>query len=138
MKKLITFLSVTCFIIGLSSCETYKRPKYVELVSALDYAEYTKTGFFITESNSVSFEYAPLATIMVTIYEGEGAHWKYVDGMMCPPNSANPVSALSKAVEAAKEKGANAIINLKYEPITTILAGQQRTGIVLTGMAIKR
>lgn len=59
MKKLVTLLSIACILFGLSSCVTSKL-QYTELVSTLDYTEYTKSGFFITESNSVSFDYAPL------------------------------------------------------------------------------
>lgn len=49
---------------------------------------------------------------------------------------ADPVKGLQLAVEAAKNKGANAIINLKIAPSTINYTGQ--SGFVVTGMAIKK
>ena len=98
----------------------------------LDYSEYSKNGFFITESNSVSFDYTPLATVVVTMQRRVDEEWVYVNGTMCrSENRPTAAKVLNKAVEEAKQLGANALINLKLEPLNT-------TGIMLTGMAIKK
>src|SRR5690606_19343858 len=68
MKKLLWMLSVAFF----ASCATNKMalPEPYTTVSIVDYKFYTERGFFITESNSVSFEYTPVSSIVVKSVPG--------------------------------------------------------------------
>lgn len=118
----------------LSSCVSPKLSQ-VEMVNFLDYSKYTNQGFFITESNSVSFEYAPMATVTVTVLWGDEAQWVVENGVAKKRyGDASPERALELAVKRSREKGANAIINLHIESVE--LNG--RPGILLTGMAVDR
>lgn len=122
-----------CAIVALSSllygCSTY--PDQINKISVLDYSRYTKDGFFITESNSVSFDYEPIASISVDMYDGKVAntnYWGFPDA----------IRGLELLVQKAKYSKGNGIINLKIEPFSVKSANYQRSGIRLTGMAIKR
>lgn len=120
MKKILTLLC----IITLSSCG---RNYYIQNES-IDYSQYVKQDFFITEASSVSFSYEPVASVYTFVYTGkEKSKLKratYKDG----------IEAICKE---AKQKGANGIINLKYDAIY-----DKKSGIVdyvyIKGMAIKR
>ena len=76
MKK--TFLLLLT-IIALTSCG---RNYYIQNES-IDYSQYTKAGFFITEASAVSFDYEPVASVYTFVYSGnEKGKWKratYVD-----------------------------------------------------------
>lgn len=117
------FLTLLC-IITLSSCG---RSYYIQNES-IDYNQYVKEDFFITEASSASFNYDPVASLYTFVYTGkEKSKLKratYKDG----------IEAIYKE---AKQKGANGIINLKYDAIY-----DKKTGIVdyvyIKGMAIKR
>lgn len=56
--KLLT-LSVLC--ISSVSCT----PKFSSKVYYTDYQRYSDAGFFITESNTVSFDYVPVGSVVV-------------------------------------------------------------------------
>lgn len=135
MKK---FLLLACSLpLFICSCSTIS-PLAVERVDVLDYSEYNQNGFFITESNSVSFAYSPVGSIAVSLYAGEGGKWNYIDGVMHRDSGIpHPSKGLKLAVAAAKQKGANAIINLKISPSTINVTGVPQSGFVLSGMAIK-
>ncbi len=134
MKKIHLLLS--SLLLLTASCGSVK-PQYIESVGILDYDVYSSHGFFITESNSVSFPYTPVGSVVASVYSGEGDEWHYSNGVMRNSKGiADPVKGLQLAVEAAKNKGANAIINLKIAPSTINYTGQ--SGFVVTGMAIKK
>ena len=139
MKKVLLLIFAITALVLASGCSTVT-PKYIERVYSLDYSEYSESGFFITESNSVNFEYTPIATVVVTIYEGEGGEWKYYKGKMYHSGgvAAMPADALEKAVSHTKQLGGNALINLKLTPSTINIVGIEQSGIILSGMAIKR
>lgn len=120
MKKILLLLG---FVALLSGCG---RGYYIDNVS-LDYSQYTKEGFFITEASSVSFDYEPVASVYTFVYSGtEKGKWKratYVDGVKAVYNE-------------AKQKGANGIINLKYD--VTYDKNGAVSYVYVKGMAIKR
>lgn len=120
MRKTFLLLSI---ILLLSSCG---RNYYIQNES-IDYHQYTKADFFITEASSVSFDYEPVASVYTFVYSGnEKGKWKratYVDGVEAVYND-------------AKQKGANGIINLKYD--VTYDKNGAVNYVYVKGMAIKR
>lgn len=146
MKKIIL---LTLFVIILSSCRT---PFYLGS-SALDYSKYSNQGFFISESNSVSFDYKPIASVVAefqTGYEplirnGKAVVWENEWGMKVPKTTKKLIPATREGVteelyKKAVQIGANGIINFEISTIRvyTKETGYITTGYVATGMAIKK
>ncbi len=126
MKKLLFTLFV---MLLLGSCSMGRQ--YTENAYVIDYTKYR--GIFITEANSVSFEYEPVGSIVASIGSGYDRR-KYI--------TASADDALYVLCEEARKHRANGIINLKitYEwEIVKNSYGQSKTltGVVATGMAIK-
>lgn len=134
MKK--TF--IICLIAAaLASCETPL--KFEQNYGFIDYAAFP--GMFLTESNSVSFEYLPVASLYAEELTGQfqgvkkkvknneiyGEEYEIVDGNN---RYASPQSALAFAIERARDLGGNGIINLHIQRIDR--------GYSVTGMVIKR
>lgn len=156
MIKNICFKSLMLLLalLLLQSCSSFHFPRAKDYITTVDYTKYLQEGFFITESNSVNFDYDPVATVYVLSYEGEtdpnsgaGSGW-YVDQYGYSRQSGDvdwafpyPAGVLDKAVKAAKEKGADAIINLSFTPTTRRPFKNENftlSGLLVTGMAIKR
>jgi hypothetical protein len=150
MKKLLSL----CLVALITSCSTYK-VIYNASSGCIDYSTYTEKGFFITESNSVSFDYKTMGSLYVEIsygYEKLSEKSKtYVDvnGIKKTKTyikTGNWINATSKiALDSMYNKSlslnANGIINLqtKYFPATFNNNNIMVTGdkIIITGMAIK-
>lgn len=135
MKK--TFLLLLT-ITALSSCVT--RSYYVE-TGSIDYSQYTKEDFFMTEASSVSFNYEPIASVYTTVYSGEDKEWAKKNKSKENPFPSNRRKATyTEGIDAiyrdAASKGANGIIGLKYDAI------YDKEGyldyVYVKGMAIKR
>lgn len=143
MKKLLLII----LVFALASCATYS-----PLVSFVDYSIYNSQGMFLTESNSVNFKYEPVGSINVLLYsglanekkqeqvidkqeKGDDVYFSPMTGAMKFKGSTIQ-EALRLAVEQAKIKGANAIINLRYE----YTQGYKYTppGWHISGMAVKK
>ena len=99
--------------------------------------------FVAAESNSVSFEYQPIASLYAEEISGEYKVQKatkkvknneiYGDFYESGPSNyrkADPQSALAYAIEKAKAMGGNGIINLNIR--------RTGSGYCVTGMVIKR
>lgn len=133
MKKLLPLFALVLLI---TSCTTTIPPYSGYLF--LDYSPLTSSGIFVSESNSVNFEYTPLGSILVTARGG---------GKISHYGSPSDASAIGKfnsidfkdVAELLKyellRNGANGIINLKivYLPKDNT----QGSGYTITGMAIK-
>ncbi len=150
MKKILFF---TIFVLLVPSCSV-KYP-YRKYATVIDFTEITKSGFYITESNSVSFNYIPLGSLTSVvesgyevlgsnagdssddIYKLNSSKISYGDYIQAEPNE-----AIDELVSLSKEMGANGIINLKmnYNPAIYDKNGNVITAssYVVTGMAIKR
>lgn len=63
MKNLFYILLA---VLLFTSCSMYKS---INETVVIDYSRYTSQGFFITESNSVSFDYKPIGSV-VTVVKG--------------------------------------------------------------------
>lgn len=147
------FLAVMAMF--LFSCSLLKSP-YVKSSYSIDYSEYTKKGFLLTESNSVSFSYEPIASItslskagyeilrtkknteLSTNYElvtvSKNVYGKF--------KNANINDALDEIYTKAISLGANGIINLKitYIPVEYNTKGEiiAIETYIVSGMAIKK
>ena len=144
--KLLT-LSVLC--ISSVSCA----PKFSSKVYYTDYQRYSDAGFFITESNTVSFDYVPVGSVVVRqtagvmsdteiisqnvpekrgydeLY-GELEKKRYSNSWILPSD----YTALDAVYKVAKEQNADGIINLKI----TMPVANNASIIELSGMLIKR
>lgn len=152
MKTLI--LIVLCM---LTSCVTIPKWPYVEESSILDYSQYAKKNFFITETKSVNFQYVPIGSVSAKIesgYEILNTQTYQVSGddiYTSQPQTkvkikygkyikATPAAAIEKLYSEAVNNGANGIIGLDIKPITNYSQkyGNVTTGYFVTGMAIKK
>lgn len=149
MRKLLILSVVLLVISGCAGPQFY--------TTYVDYSTYN--DFFVSESNSVSFEYLPLGSVSVT-YTGyplvvertlkdkiserksksDDVYYDASDRDDESPFTSSHKRALDEtiagAVKKAKEMGANGIINFNSEAITNKYG--HLNGWIVTGMAIKR
>lgn len=144
MKK--TFLSI--LILGLmSSCVTLPPPSI--RTGVIDYEPLVKSGYFVTESNSVGFGYEAKGSIIIVLTGGwkkkknkqvESSIVKAKDDYYVPTSGkqiyiAPTYEEVFDALKVELQKlGANGIINMK---LSHQIDGVQDQ-FVLTGMAIKK
>lgn len=126
MNSKIIFLALYCLLV--SSCETVNIPQST-VTLIMDYTPMTDKGIFVTESNSVDFDYVPLGSV-VSVTNGAyrssvetGTKYENVD--------------LEKAFEEISKMlvvmDANGLINLKIESSFDDLMHY----MTVTGMAIR-
>lgn len=126
MNSKIILLALCCLLI--SSCETVNIPQST-VTLIMDYTPMTDKGIFVTESNSVDFDYVPLGSV-VSVTNGAyrssvetGTKYENVD--------------LEKAFEEISKMlvvmDANGLINLKIESSFDDLMHY----MTVTGMAIR-
>lgn len=150
MRKTILFLSLIA-VITLSSC-TIKYPA-VALTHSIDYSKHMSNGFFLTESNSVSFDYSPVGSVNVVLQDGwEVTQGKKNEGYYTQEEYsklklgkyvyATYDDTLDLLVKKAKSMGADGIIGLRLHYISpSIDKNGYRVGpgkITASGMAVKR
>lgn len=146
-----TFLVIASTLL-LASCATlYRAPR--SYIGIIDYSPLTEQGIYVTESNSVSFDYKAIGSV----YAEEVGGWVRKDGK---PESNDPKepyylfssgkkkiyvlpdinSIFKKLVDQLKQSGADGIVNLKIEStIEQDLATKlPYDKIIVTGMAIKK
>jgi uncharacterized protein YbjQ (UPF0145 family) len=140
MKK--TVILCVLALAALTSCEPSLY--FEQNAGFIDYSAFP--GMFLTESNSVSFEYQPIASLYaeeisrnykvgkkkIGSNEVDGDEYAVTDGSY---RKANPQSALAFAIEKAKAMGGNGIVNLK---INADKAKDGRSMYYVTGMVIRR
>lgn len=132
MKKVAFFISV-CLVMALSSC----MPKMSHDVYYIDYEFAGKGKVFITESNSVSFDYEPLGSIVVVEKPGEietKVDMQTQTKTVRTFANASTQSALNYAVDKVIELGGNGLVNLKFE----VFKGDGGMNVMVSGMAIRR
>ena len=145
MKKLIMCI----FALALYSCYSFKIPRIYD-VSVVDYKQYAKQGFFISETDYAGFEYDPIGSIIATVASGYTliSTNDFGGGMYSKnPSTYNVYDAIDAAVEKCEALGADGIIRLKISiekrtsPEGKIIydsKGSVFTVYTVTGMAIKR
>ncbi len=130
-------------IFSFTSCYVAK-PTYSVRGYTIDFSKYSDDGFFITEATSVSFEYNPVAAVMIQAksgYEVIGTKKRKIvedDGTIRTVDAdkygnfkpADIEDCFERLHEIAQEKGANGAINVKLE--------YNNYSWILTGMLIKK
>jgi uncharacterized protein YbjQ (UPF0145 family) len=151
--KRIKIFTMLLVLVGICGCSAIKYP-YIQDAGMIDYSKYAEKGFFITESNSVSFEYIPIGSVSarsVSGYEAVGIkigkellgddvypvnrndkakikYGKFIEG--------TPERAIEELYKKAVKWKANGIIGLTITPITT--TNPVSEGFFVTGMAIRK
>mgnify|MGYP005878621111 CR=1 FL=1 len=159
MKKLLVLIFA---LLSLVACTTVKLPIPVSSSGFIDYLPLTSRGIYVTESNSVSFDYEAIGSIYVTENGGwvrtskdknikEEKRKKHLnvedDSYYTPENSEissgkstyispDVVIAMENMAQELKKTGANGIINLKIEYTREGVLNIEK--ITISGMAIKK
>lgn len=116
MKKLLLLALV---LVMMFSCT----PKMYSFSSVFDYRQFTKEGFFITESNSVSFKYQPIGSVTSCIVSGVSNDPKTSTEKRFDPfytaqyANATPEAAITLLAKKCKSLGANGVINLRIRQL---------------------
>lgn len=139
MKKALLLLS----ILALSSCT----PKFSQYVGMVDFRPYMEEGFFVTRSNSVSFEYEPIGYVEAIVESGndksikvENKYKKEFEQTYYTSakwRNATSEDAMKVIVEKSKQVGADALIDIEFKVITNSSSGNIER-VYASGMAIKR
>jgi len=142
MKKLIPILLTTI----LTSCSKYT---IISESYSIDYSKYYKEGFFVSESNTLSKEYEPVASVIYVCRAGyevssPAVYTTTKNGQSYITRAAKygkyKVVTAQEAIDAfvakAKELGANGVINFQ---LTVLPPSTEKSdfGFSVTGMAIK-
>ena len=121
MRKYIILLLVT---LVFSSCGSLTTIEQHTITSIVDYSEFAKNGIYVTESNTVNFDYVPIGSVV-----------SVTTGALSDFTSA-PVDvdkAFKKVCEELKEKKANGLINLRI--VTSYNSSLYH--MTVSGMAIR-
>lgn len=128
--KMKNKLYIIILSILTASCATLPMPE--SYIGVVDYAPLIKDGIFVTESNSVSFNYTAVGSIVAT----EKGGW--INGNEVRPSTDNAFKNISKEL---KRVGANGIINLivmrSVELSGDLLSKTYVPVVTIKGMAIK-
>lgn len=135
------------------------RPQFTQVAYFLDYQQAGNGKFFISESNSVSFEYEPIGSILIEELPGEVKitteprkieksrnYRDNYDDIYSKDVSPNPKtkhkwqyasaqSALNYAVDTATELGGDGLINVK---LSSYIDKHNNRIVQISGMVIKR
>jgi hypothetical protein len=156
MKKKLTIIVALLTLMFTVSCVT--KDAFVQVIGCMDYQKIGHGKVFISEANSVSFEYTPIVSIIVTESSGHVIKTKKAKKNEPTPNEsvgddiyyasekdkteygdyreASYESALERAVAICESKGGDGIINLKY--YCEYDNENHKWIIAVTGMIIKR
>lgn len=146
MKKISIYLFAMCML-ALVSCKSML-PQFTQKTYVLDYSEASKRGVFVSEANSVSFDYEPVASIVVTSKDGYVQKPKvsknYDDISPVETNvsykdewqEATYAQTLDRAVQSCIELGGDGIINITFN--VNYDSNGAVIGNTLRGMVIKR
>lgn len=148
MKKVLVLLVGMCMF---ASCATY-RPAPKSFVGVIDYSVLTSKSLFVTESNSVSFDYQAIGSVIAE----ETGGWVPKNGAQSSTNVSdeyyvgsstrkvykNPdvQVAFDNIAEQLSSIGANGIINLKITTSSEIdmVSKLSVDKVTVSGMAIRK
>lgn len=150
MKKIFLIIESTLLLVSCAPVYQLAPRSYIGIIG---YSPLTEKGIYVTESNSVSFDYKAIGSV----YAEEIGGWVRKDGK---PESSDPKEAyylissgkkkiyvqpdinaiFKKLVDQLKQSGANGIVNLKIESTTEqdFVSKLSYDKIIVTGMAIKK
>lgn len=94
------FLLLLTIIVSMSSCFPLEQMTVTEIK---DYSSLTDKGIFVTEANSVNFDYTPIGSVVSTTLSGIDDLGRYV---------LNMDKAFDNIAEELLKKEANGLINL--------------------------
>jgi hypothetical protein len=153
MKKKLTIIVALLTLMFTVSCVT--KDAFVQVIGCMDYQKIGHGKVFISEANSVSFEYTPIESIIVmessghvsktkkakannpNINEGVGDDIYYASEKgKTDYRESSYESALKRAVAICEREGGDGIINLKYH--REYDNESHKWIIAVTGMIIKR
>ena len=151
MKKVLLFV----FAIGLlTSCSTsaISYPEPYGFSTFLDYSPLTNKGIYVTESNSVSFDYKILGSVSAT--EVSGWVKKEKELKVANKNKKNNVDdmyadvernqsngkymRMSPSLDAAMERMANTLKEVDANGIINLKIQWEPDRIIISGMAIRK
>jgi uncharacterized protein YbjQ (UPF0145 family) len=151
MKKVLLFV----FAIGLlTSCATsaISYPEPYGFSTFLDYSPLTNKGIYVTESNSVSFDYKILGSVSAT--EVSGWVKKEKELKVANKNKKNNVDdmyadvernqsngkymRMSPSLDAAMERMANTLKEVDANGIINLKIQWEPDRIIISGMAIRK
>lgn len=151
MKKVLLFV----FAIGLlTSCATsaISYPEPYGFSTFLDYSPLTNKGIYVTESNSVSFDYKTLGSVSAT--EVSGWVKKEKELKVANKNKKNNVDdmyadvernqsngkymRMSPSLDAAMERMANTLKEVDANGIINLKIQWEPDRIIISGMAIRK
>ena len=149
MKKVMV-LAIMSLV--LFSCKTLV--KYQLNSTVVDYTDYTEKGFFMSEATSVSFDYSTIGSIRVESVSGYDISTEHA---MQPSEyiikqkevgysgkfiSCNLDDAFRKLYETSIDRGANGVINIKMNYLSTFVDPYTKITYpdrwVVSGMMIKK
>lgn len=140
MKKALLLLST----FALSSCIT---PQFSQYVGMVDFRPYMEEGFFVSRSNSVSFDYEPIGYVEALVESGKDKSIKIENKYKkefeqtyysnAKWRSATSEDAMKVIVEKSKQVGADALIDIEFKVYTYPNTGNI-SKVHASGMAIKR
>nr|DAO98116.1 MAG TPA: Putative heavy-metal-binding protein [Caudoviricetes sp.] len=149
MKKV---LSILAGMFLFASCATYQ-PTPKSFVSMIDYSAFTQQGIYVTESNSVNFDYEAIGSICAEELGGwiskksseysDPKEEYYLGSSFSKKIYVKPdiQEAFKKLMDKLSQSGANGLINMRIEFTKELdIVGKQVTvdKIIVSGMAIKR
>lgn len=148
MKNVL--LSIICVsAASLTSCAP--KMQYVASSSYINYQTYVDQGVYITESNSVNFDYTPLGSVSAIVFPGyvkatRPSQYQYNDLNGKPQlteeynkwKSADVQDAIALVVEKAKQQGGNGVINFSIKPTSESDGKAIRHGFLVSGMVIRK
>lgn len=151
MKKIINYSILAGIALSLASCVS--TPRFIQHAYFVDYQQAAGGKVFITESNSVSFDYTPVGSLLVEEIAGmekkpkeisDKQAYKQTDPIYgdVPQSSGKSYyrfpdaeSALDYAAKQALDMGGDAIINLQMVP--SVYEGKRQM-LIVKGMVVKR
>lgn len=148
MKQIVCLLILASLV---ASCSTVNVPSPKQYASCIDYGYLSQKGVYVSESNSVNFEYEPLGSLYVECTGGWVKNNQrsaqssmediyYSKGQKVVYQPATVEDAFSQALGELKKLRGNGIINFKINTISEYLPAYQVSvnKIIITGMCIRR
>lgn len=148
-KFLLSVIAMIC--LAFSSCKTQQ---FGYVATYLDYTPYSEQGFFLTELNSVPFDYTPIGSMTVTEYSGKDTTYTpertnssfLMDDIYARIERtkvskdwrfASAETAIAEIVARSKKAGGDGLVALT---ITTIVDPKSNliVSVTVSGMIIKR
>lgn len=144
MRNVILFC--ICLFV-LASCKTLAPPMPVKQSVHIDYSYLTNQGIFVTESNSVSFDYEACGSLYVECVGGWVTKKQAVDMQDIYIQKSGKYVYVPATIEDAfnlvldelKALNGNGVINLRITPVSeySALYNVNMNKIYITGMVIK-